>query len=378
MQRDTESNFLNNLEISTRGLVKVASSQVPKEAAATKDQIKKMLTDFSKKSPKLRNLTKQYLQRLEFDRDPKKVGQDFFKDLSTVRASMQSVLLSTARCLRQHGVFKVSSRDVYEDLETGDFWKISEDKKHVVRLFKENEQGISDKRASVEKIATSTKKYLDSFSEEMKPIKDALIKIKDLGKVALDTEENDSNLSKYENLNWKQISKVLVDKDKFVISKSELEGNSVYKLDGDLEDGHHHSITTYFVNSVKRASISSMYVEDEVIDPPNFDEKAAVELNTYSVMGSTPGDGGVVKGVSFDDAVATFWLLDAESAGWTKKQMFEEIKKKPGKKINDAQYNYGDYEVKLIKKASIELEVETEEEPKQEKIEEKEYTIDMP
>lgn len=165
MLRSNESQFLNNMEISQRGIVKVASSMVPGKEATSKNDIKKVLKGFEK-SPDIKKETLQnYQQRAEFD-DPKKVGQDFFKDLSDARKHKKQMNIITARCLRQNGIFKVAGRDVYEDLETGDFWKISEDKKHIVRLFKEDDKGVSDKRASLEAIVTDD--FVDQANNQEK------------------------------------------------------------------------------------------------------------------------------------------------------------------------------------------------------------------
>jgi hypothetical protein len=89
------------------------------------------------------------------------VAKDFFKDLGDARKHKKQMHLVTAMSLRQAGIFKMAGRDVYEDLETGDFWKMSDDKKHVMRLFKEDDKGISDKKASIE-IKADTKEYQDS------------------------------------------------------------------------------------------------------------------------------------------------------------------------------------------------------------------------
>jgi membrane-associated HD superfamily phosphohydrolase len=231
MNRD--SKFIESLLISKRGQVKIAASQVPGREATSKIDVKKVLKTFEKSPDVSKKTMDQYKQRAELDTNSKQVAQDFFKDLSDARKNKKQMHLMTAMSLRQAGIFKVAGRDVYEDLETGDFWKMSEDKKHVVRMFKEDEKGIADKRASIEE------------------------------------------------------------------------------------------------NSI-----------------PNFDEKEAAKLNTYSVMGSTPGDGGVVQAESFDDAAATYF--SQESGDYTKQEILEEIKKRPGKKISETEYEYGDYEIKLV------------------------------
>jgi hypothetical protein len=73
------------------------------------------------------------------------------EDFCNQRKSKNEMSIVTAKTLRQAGIFKFAGRDVYEDLHTSEFWKISEDKKHVVRLFKEDEKGVSNKKASKNK-----------------------------------------------------------------------------------------------------------------------------------------------------------------------------------------------------------------------------------
>jgi ribosomal protein S18 len=216
MLRDTESKFLDNISITSRGMVKTASSQLPGD----KERIQKILKSFGHSPDVPTDIMGKFLQRAELDLDSESVKQDFFIEMKAMRQK-DSLHIVTAKSLRRAGIFKIAGRDVYEDLETGDFWKISEDKKHVMRLFKEDDTGIADKSAS--------------------------------------------------------------------------------------------------------------------------------SFNTYTVMGSTPGDGGVIKAKSFDEAITQFWLQDVDLADHTavKKQIAKELKERPGKKISDSEVHYGDYEVKL-------------------------------
>jgi len=222
MKRSAHSDFLENIMVSKRGLIKIASSKLPnglKEDSCENiiDDIKKVLRAFDK-SPDISKATIEiYKKRANLDFDKKQVTQDFFKELVDQRSKFQQMSILTAMSFRRTGIFKVAGRDVYEDLETGDFWKISEDKKHVVRLFKEDEQGVSDKRAG--------------------------------------------------------------------------------------------------------------------------------KKQRYTVMGEHPGDGGVVVAESFEDAAAEFFSQDGD---YTKKEILDEIKKRPGKKISDTEMHFGDYEIKLL------------------------------
>lgn len=146
MLRDIQSKFLDDIYVTKRGQVKNASSQVPGKQSTSKTDVKKVLKTFEKSPDISKDTMSQYKQRIELDSNPKQVAQDFFKDLGDARKQKKQMHLVTAMSLRQTGIFKLASRDVYEDLETGDFWKISEDKQHVLRMFKEDEKGISDKK----------------------------------------------------------------------------------------------------------------------------------------------------------------------------------------------------------------------------------------
>lgn len=79
---------------------------------------------------------------------PYKCMQSLLEDLNKIKSSKNSITVKTAKTFRQIGIFKIAEKDVYQDLETSDFWKISEDGKNVLRLFKELEGGIADKSAS--------------------------------------------------------------------------------------------------------------------------------------------------------------------------------------------------------------------------------------
>lgn len=68
------------------------------------------------------------------------------KELTAKVKTASTLTIKEAKMLRQAGMFKVAERDLYQNMETGDFWKISEDKKGLVRMFKEQD-GIADKVA---------------------------------------------------------------------------------------------------------------------------------------------------------------------------------------------------------------------------------------
>ena len=135
IRRDGESDFVNGLLLSKRGNVflKKASKQ---SAIESKDDAKDLLNKFDKSKDIPDDYIKEHHDRLEKGDDHSEVVSDFFKGLNDVK-SFKQFTIKTAKLLRQQGIFKKAERDVYQNAETGDFWKISEDKKYVVRMFKE-------------------------------------------------------------------------------------------------------------------------------------------------------------------------------------------------------------------------------------------------
>ena len=160
MKREDQSDFLDSLTVSKRGIVKTAASQVPngRVEVLSQEDVTKALRAFDKCPDVSKDVLSKFKERAKIDLSPKTVVEDFFQEFCASRRELQQLSIITALTLRQNGIFKFSGRDVYEDLETGDFWKISDDKKHVMRLFKEDESGVSDKKASVE--AAKTQRYI--------------------------------------------------------------------------------------------------------------------------------------------------------------------------------------------------------------------------
>ena len=161
MKREDQSDFLDSLTVSKRGIVKTAASQVPngRVEVLSQEDVTKALRAFDKCPDVSKDVLNKFKERAKIDLSPKTVVEDFFQEFCASRRELQQLSIITALTLRQNGIFKFSGRDVYEDLETGDFWKISDDKKHVMRLFKEDESGISDKKAAAKEqsIADGTK-----------------------------------------------------------------------------------------------------------------------------------------------------------------------------------------------------------------------------
>jgi len=68
------------------------------------------------------------------------------KGISKVACSTHAIVrskmtLHQARVARRSGsLIKIAGKkDLYQDVKTNDFWKISEDKQHIERVFEEND-----------------------------------------------------------------------------------------------------------------------------------------------------------------------------------------------------------------------------------------------
>jgi hypothetical protein len=136
IRRDGQSSFVDNLIVSKRGNVflKTAAKQ---EGVQNHEDVKKLLDKFDKSPDIPDEYIQQHHERIEKGHDPKEITKDFFKGLQKAKESRKKLTIKTAKIFRQAGLFKKTEKDVYQDTETGDFWKISEDGKHVVRMFKE-------------------------------------------------------------------------------------------------------------------------------------------------------------------------------------------------------------------------------------------------
>jgi len=137
IRRDGQSSFVDNLEISKRGNVFVKTAAKKDTGVQTHEDLKDILNKFDKSPDIPDEYIKQHHERIEKGHDPKEITQDFFKGLQKAKESSKRLTIKTAKIFRQAGLFKKADKDVYQDVETGDFWKISEDGKHVVRMFKE-------------------------------------------------------------------------------------------------------------------------------------------------------------------------------------------------------------------------------------------------
>ena len=141
IRRDGQSQFLDNMIVTKRGnIVKKASTIVIAEdapGADTKPEAQNILKKFDKSEDIPDEYIQKFVERIESGEEPKAVMKDFFQGLNEVKKSHNTLSIRTAKMFRQHGIFKKAERDVYQNLDTGDFWKISDDGKNVVRMFKE-------------------------------------------------------------------------------------------------------------------------------------------------------------------------------------------------------------------------------------------------
>lgn len=75
-------------------------------------------------------------------------------------------------------------------------------------------------------------------------------------------------------------------------------------------------------------------------------EQRTPKLRNYSIMGSTPGDGGIIKGTSFEDALANFIAQDSDTP---KETILSELSTN-STQISKRKKQIGDYEVTRLKR----------------------------
>ena len=158
IRREGYSEFIEGMKISKRGsILKVASIKDAKRPGVeTKEDAINLLKKFDK-SPDIKDEhIDEHKEKIEQGEDPRDTIKQFFKGLPDAKKSKNTMTIKTAKLLRQAGMFKMTEKDLYQDLITSDFWKISEDGKNVVRVFKEKD-GIADKSAK-------KKDYSNNFS----------------------------------------------------------------------------------------------------------------------------------------------------------------------------------------------------------------------
>lgn len=103
-----------------------------------KDQVKNIMIDLKPKvKPAYLN---EHLRKLPSAKDPNAAMDAFFTGLDRTKI----ISMRQAMSLRRSGMFKKATKEVYQELKTGDFWKISDDGKTVVRLFQEDKAGCTE------------------------------------------------------------------------------------------------------------------------------------------------------------------------------------------------------------------------------------------
>lgn len=162
IRREGQSDFVENLKVGKRGTIlkvagKIKGPGIPdgtgpmkndpkclfyeekqgEPGADTDAEAKNVLKKFDKSPDIPDEYINKHVKRIEDGETPKDVITDFFKGLQKVKKTKNQMSVRTAKLLRQNGFFKKAEVDVYQDLDSGDFWKISDDKKSVVRMFKE-------------------------------------------------------------------------------------------------------------------------------------------------------------------------------------------------------------------------------------------------
>ena len=134
-----ESNFFK--DVTKRGnIIKTAScgncdgscKGKEEKQVETQDEAHNVLDKFNKSEDIPDTYIQEHKNKLEKGNHPTEVISDFFKGLNEVKAK-KTLTIRTAKIFRQAGIFKMADRKVYQDLETGDFWKIQGG--NVVRML---------------------------------------------------------------------------------------------------------------------------------------------------------------------------------------------------------------------------------------------------
>ena len=145
IRRDGESDFINSLSINENNEIKIVNrSKNVSTDLFTKQQACDIIKKISKNTVIAKEILDEQFKRLQNDSSPHNVFKDLSGEFKKIK-NANEIPIRTAKLFRQIGIFKVAQKQVYQDLETGDFWKISEDGKSVLRMFKELNDGVADK-----------------------------------------------------------------------------------------------------------------------------------------------------------------------------------------------------------------------------------------
>ena len=146
IKREGLSDFLDNLVIEDTGEVRIANTTGNfglYDDIHTVKQAQSFIEKIKKCAAVEKGILESHLQQLQKGTSPHAVVQSVAGHLDRVKQA-EKISLKIAKTFRQIGMFKIAEKKVYQDLETGDFWKISDDGRSVLRLFKEQDN-ITDK-----------------------------------------------------------------------------------------------------------------------------------------------------------------------------------------------------------------------------------------
>ena len=145
VRREGESDFINNLDFDENGEIKIISKKNNILVGQfTKEQACNLIKKIAKNTVIAKEVLDEHFKRLQNDVSPHNVFKELASEFKQIK-NASSIPIKTAKLFRQIGIFKYAEKKVYQDLETGDFWKISDDGKSVLRMFKELNDGAADK-----------------------------------------------------------------------------------------------------------------------------------------------------------------------------------------------------------------------------------------
>ncbi len=145
VRREGQSDFLDSLNVDVNGDIKITAKNCSiLSGVFTKEQSVDILKKIARHDIISKDVMDTEVKRMQSGISSHHGFENISSEFDKIK-SAGKIAVKTAKLFRQLGIFKVADRQVYQDFETGDFWKISEDGESVLRMFKEMEDGVADK-----------------------------------------------------------------------------------------------------------------------------------------------------------------------------------------------------------------------------------------
>jgi len=146
VRREGQSDFLDKLHIDDEGEIQIfEDNKSILTGNFTKEQACAVIRKIARHDIIAGDTLDAEIRRIQSGESHFHVFDGIATQFNNVKGATDKLPIKTAKLFRQLGIFKFAEKQVYQDLETGDFWKISEDGKTVLRMFNELEDGVADK-----------------------------------------------------------------------------------------------------------------------------------------------------------------------------------------------------------------------------------------